>query len=176
MTLALAEAGKNIRNAAGNKFSNMEKEEFISIYHKSIGCNFNLDEFQKNDVECSIRLFSLDEVGDFLNPWYIDNDGKKKDYNQNGNHISIKNCTKMLDIDNDEHKRHLSKIENLKRLIKNNKLLLYDPIFPIVGFDGNKYVILDGNHRIVAAYEIGITKYLVVYIKSSSFSKICPDF
>jgi hypothetical protein len=159
----------------------MEVIEFIkNICQPHVKVSLNLLILSRDeDISVTYEKFSRDQIGNFQTPWYTDVNGNGSEYDIEGSvSIKVKETLKKLDPRYLSHIEHINRIEYFRNRLSSERLFVYAPILPIVGYDGDKtYFIFDGTHRLSAYYFINeLQEVLVMMVKSKNLKYISEDF
>jgi hypothetical protein len=137
------------------------KEEFIRKFRTDIHVMFNWPLFELEDWPIDIMVLENNiNIHDWYMPWYIDLGGQEANYNsKNAIPLSINDVLHSEYIMNKRNNR----VSEIKAIFNG----LEQPIcfdIPVYSLNKGKYLVLDGNHRIIALIKKNIKYILRAYI------------
>ena len=129
------------------------KEEFIGRFYNKIHVIFNWERFKNEDWPIDIILLENNiDVNKWYTPWYVDLNGIEANYNApNAIPLSINGVLCSEHIMNKRNKKVSQILMECKRLAQPIKFDI-----PAYELGNGKYLVLDGNHRIIALLKHGL--------------------
>jgi hypothetical protein len=153
---------------------NIGVQDFLDTYQTYIRVSFDKELLKSNpSTKITLGKISWKSLADLKLPWYVDGNNNPCEYNTIGaRHVTVKEISKNRELLPKRTKDIVKKMV----ILESNSDDIASPVLPVIGADGCKNIILDGSHRIVAAFTLGFRQVKYVNVYCENMKNICPDF